>query len=294
MSGVVFLVGAGRSGTTLLYKLLALHPRVRVITNYDVHFGRFSPAGAVLELAHRFPQVARSVWFSSGGAAHFQHGYRRFFPMPVEGEPVYASCGVPLGSTSSEDLPAEVAACLRNTFDRMQRSSGASVFITKRTANNRRLNWLREAFPDARFIHLMRDGRDVAHSLSKVRFWETHNVWWDGRKPREMEADGWEPLQICARNWVEDVLAAEQGLEGLPEDQCATFTYENLLGNWEETLTSVCEFLGLGNSESFLDAVRALDIRWREPKYKVAWTPEQLKIVESEQHGLLRKYGYSE
>jgi hypothetical protein len=292
MSGVVFVVGAGRSGTTLLYKLLALHPRVRVITNYDVHFGRFSPAGAVLKLAHRFPQVARSVWFSTGGAAHFQHGYRRFFPMPVEGEPVYAGCGVPLGSTSSAELPSKVASCLRTTFDRMERSSGASAFITKRTANNRRLNWLREAFPDARFIHLMRDGRDVAHSLSKVRFWETHNVWWDGRKPGEMEADGWEPLQICARNWVEDVLAAEKGLEGLSQDQCLTFTYEDLLREWEATLASVCEFLGLGGSEPFLDAVRALDIRWREPKWRQHWTEGEIRTVESEQHELLKKYGY--
>jgi hypothetical protein len=292
MSGVVFLVGAGRSGTTLLYKLLALHPRVRVITNYDVHFGRFSPAGTVLKLAHRFPQVARSVWFSTGGAAHFQHGYRRFFPMPVEGEPVYAGCGVPLGSTNDERLPSDVAECLRKTFDRFERSPGASVFITKRTANNRRLNWLREAFPDARYIHLVRDGRDVAHSLSKVRFWKTHNVWWDGRKPGEMEADGWDPLQICGRNWAEDVLAAEKGLEGLPAGRCLTLSYESLLQQWEETLSSVCDFLQLEDSQPFLDAVRALDIQWRTPKWHKLWTPEQVAVVESEQRDLLLKYGY--
>jgi hypothetical protein len=109
-----------------------------------------------------------------------------------------------------------------------------------------------------------------------------------------MESDGWDPLQICARNWVEDVMAAEKGLDGLPADRCSTFSYENLLRNWEQTLLSVCSFLGLQDTEPFLDAVRALDIEWRAPKWKSAWTPEELGVVEAEQHDLLRKYGYLE
>ena len=36
---VAFLVGAGRSGTTLLYKLLCLHPQVAYISNYENRFG---------------------------------------------------------------------------------------------------------------------------------------------------------------------------------------------------------------------------------------------------------------
>ncbi len=63
MSEIVFLVGAGRSGTTLLYKLLALHPGIRVITNYDVHFGHWSPAGLIMRLTGRFPSIRKSLWF---------------------------------------------------------------------------------------------------------------------------------------------------------------------------------------------------------------------------------------
>lgn len=293
MSDIVFLVGAGRSGTTLLYKLLALHPDVRVITNYDVHFGNWSPAGMVMRMSSRFPKIKKALWFHSGGAAYFKHGFRRFFPLPVEGEPIYQKCGVPLGDTGDSDAPDEVVQCLRDTFLRMQNSSKASVFITKRTANNRRMNWIRQAFPDARFIHLVRDGRDVAFSLSNVNFWRDHTVWWTGRKPGEMEADGWDPLRICAKNWVEDVTAVEKGLQGVDTERLLELRYEQLLTGSEDTLAKVCEFLGLSRSEEFVDAVRSLNIAWRQPKWQRAWTNDQLETVVSEQRDLLSRYEYA-
>jgi len=293
MGNITFIVGAGRSGTTLLYKLLALHPQVRVITNYDVHFGRFSPAGYISRLAHRFPQLEKSMWFRAGGAAHFQHGLRRVFPLPVEGEPIYSRCGVPLEKPGSTDAPPRVIERLRREFSRLQGSGGASVFITKRTANNRRLAWLKQAFPDARFIHLVRDGRDVAYSLSKVRFWREHLVWWAGCKPEQLEAQGWQPLKVCARNWVEDVRSVEQGLQGVEPERQLTLSYEQLVNGWEPTLSTVCEFLDLDMSARFVSTVRSLEIRSREPKWRGIWTSEQLETVLEEQRGLLAEYGYS-
>ena len=127
MSEIVFLVGAGRSGTTLLYKMLALHPGIRVITNYDVHFGHWSPAGLIMRLTGRFPGIRKSLWFDSGGAAYFKHGIRRFFPLPVEGEPIYAECGVPLGKTEDSSAPEEVVNCLRQEFSRMRLSTGSPI-----------------------------------------------------------------------------------------------------------------------------------------------------------------------
>ena len=38
---VAFLVGAGRSGTTLLHKLLCLHPQIAYISNYENRFAGF-------------------------------------------------------------------------------------------------------------------------------------------------------------------------------------------------------------------------------------------------------------
>lgn len=293
MSTIVFIVGAGRSGTTLLYKLLALHPEVRVITNYDVRLGRWSPAGVMLRAANRFPKIKKAVWFQAGGAAHFQHGLRRVFPIPVEGELIYSRCGVPLARPGEPNAPKEVIECLHGEFSRLRKSSGASVFVTKRTANNRRLHWLRQAFPDARFIHLVRDGRDVAFSLSQVRWWQESPVWWAGLRPGELEAEGWDPLKICARNWIEDVQAVQQGLEGLDPEQRFVLRYEQLLEGWEESLTGVCDFLGLEMSQIYHDIVRSLNLARRPPKWQGLWTGEQMETVVREQRGLLSEYGYA-
>lgn len=290
MDRIVFLVGAGRSGTTLLYKLLALHPQVRVITNYDVR-ASWMPVGTMLRLLRPFPGLKKALWFDAEGSAYFEHGLRRLIPLPAEGEPLYAKCGMPLVPDES-DTPPEMIAGLRREFAALLRSGGGSVLLTKRTANNRRLHWLRDAFPDARFINLMRDGRDVAYSLSQVKWWPLHSVWWAGKKPQDLQAEGWDPLQICARNWVEDVTSVEKGLSGLDPERRLDLRYEDLVQDCEGILDRVWDFMGLEKSPSLDRAVKALGLREQSPKWAKRWSSDQIATVLQEQGALLAQQGY--
>jgi len=99
----LFIVGAPRSGTSLLYKLLCLHPRAAWISNW----GRRAPGQPALamlnRLAPRLPATRRRAWFGADGGNAYVYGrprplVERLFPMPVEGEPVYRRCGVGCGA----------------------------------------------------------------------------------------------------------------------------------------------------------------------------------------------------
>ena len=93
--------------------------------------------------------------------------------------------------------------------------------------NLQHARWLRELFPDAKFIHLVRDGRAVAASALPIDRWGPHHIvdagpWWDRR--------------------VGYGLAAEQLLA---EEQIMRVQYEALLREPETTVREICRFTGL-------------------------------------------------
>ena len=190
-ASTAFIVGAGRSGTTLLYKLLCLHPEVAYISNYENRLS-WLPGGIAGRSVNWRLEDKLHAWFKQGGNAYFTGRplRKKMFPTPHEGESVFASCGVPLYPSRDELPDEETARRLRARFEGIRRRAGASTFLSKRTANNRRIRYLNAIFPDARFVHLVRDGREVARSLASVSWWDRHRVWWDGRTAIEMENAG--------------------------------------------------------------------------------------------------------
>jgi hypothetical protein len=65
------------------------------------------------------------------------------------------------------DCMPEVAQQIRRAFYRYGKGRSARVIIDKSPRNSLKIPFIRRVFPDARFIHLLRDGRDVTLSLNK-------------------------------------------------------------------------------------------------------------------------------
>ncbi len=118
----LFIVGAPRSGTSLLYKLLCLHPRAAWISNWARRAPGVPAVVLLNRLAPRMPATRRRTWFGSDGASAYVYGrpralVERLFPMPVEGEPVYRHCGI---GTGAAGVPERQTAALRRSFAREQ------------------------------------------------------------------------------------------------------------------------------------------------------------------------------
>lgn len=293
-SDVAFLVGVGRSGTTLLYKLLCLHPEIAYISNYENRLG-WLPSGLACRLASRRLDDKLRTWFKKNGNAYFvdRPWLTRVFPTPHEGEAVFDACGLQL-FPDRDYLPGpSTVDCLRRRFTRIRRGARASVFLSKCTTNNHRIRPLAAVFPNARYIHLMRDGREVTHSLSVVEWWDHHVLWWDGRTPQQMERDGEDRLAICARSWVRELQELKSALSTIDRQRVLELRFEDLLRDPLASLDRAVRFLGLESSAQYRAAIAALDIRPMTPQWPQKWTQEQMMRVTAELQSMLRESGYT-
>lgn len=292
---VAFVIGPGRSGTTLLYKLLCLHPDVAYISNVEQKLP-WLPGSVTGGMRLRRYEAKLQHWFQDSGNAYMVERplLSKAAPVPVEGEAVYERCGIPLFPSPGYQPEDNVARSMRNTFTSLRQASGGAVLISKRTANNRRLPALRSVFPYARYISLIRDGREVADSLGRVGWWDDHPLWWDEsrRTPAEAARDGEDMLGLCARNWVRELEEIQSGLDGLDSTQVLEVRYERLLESPVEELGDVMNFLGLERHAEYDKALMSLGLSSREGAWKRRWSPSQVAMVNAVQGAHLARLGY--
>jgi omega-hydroxy-beta-dihydromenaquinone-9 sulfotransferase len=278
-----------------LQKLLCLHPQVAYISNYENRYAWFPDGLACGAIAGRL-EAKLAAWFDQAGNAYFtsRPWFKKLFPTPNEGEPVFAACGVPLIPAPGYAPSEATSRCLRRRFERFRARGRARVFLSKRTANNRRIRLLASIFPAARYLHLVRDGREVTQSLASVEWWDRHTVWWDGRTPLEMEQAGEPRLTICARNWVREMEELQRQLAAIEPARLLTLRFEELLADPLRHLQRVTEFLGVDFSAAYRDAITSLKLRPVRPGWATAWSPAQLAGVLNETRPLLRQLGYAD
>jgi hypothetical protein len=92
---------------------------------------------------------------------------------------------------------------------------------------------IRNILPEAKFVHIIRDGRDVALSL--------RNQWFSPGTDIETLAEFWKKSVHTAR------------LSGLGHADYMEIRYEELITNTRETLQKICDFLNLDYNEEMLD-----------------------------------------
>lgn len=159
-----FLTGCERSGTTLLRAMVDAHPQV-----------------AVPDESHFLPAlVARRHAIETGpsidverllGLLHTSRGFRRW-GLDRQTVTEYLDHG----------RPSDLAAAVRLLYDLYARQQGKSRYADKTTTYVFAIPAIAGALADARFVHLVRDGRNVALSLLQVPWGpstvEEAAVWW--------------------------------------------------------------------------------------------------------------------
>src|SRR5690242_1534708 len=137
---ILFVVGAPRSGTSLAYRALSLHPQAAYISNWLAR----TPSWPVLSLLNRIPRALPGLrskyWFGEESNAYVYGRHRplseRLFPAPVEGGPVFDAFGI---RGAGANLAPERASALRRALAGPARYGGGTTLVSKRIANNRSL-----------------------------------------------------------------------------------------------------------------------------------------------------------
>lgn len=289
----VFIVGAPRSGTSLAYRALCMHPEAAWISNWVRRLPAWPEVAFVNRLARWSPQLRRRAWFVEGTNAYVYGSrlplWKRLYPNPVEGEPLYRRCGI--GEGGDERSRAQLHE-LRVAVAALCRASGGGVFVNKRIANNRRIPLLDAAFPESKFIELVRDGRAVALSLSRVEWWPSARLWWWEGTPSAWERDGGDPWELCARAWVEEVRAVTEGLATVDASRVLRVRYEELVADPNAVLGMMAVFAGLSPNSTWRHELLALSFPNRNETWRRQLAPDARRTIERVQRGLLTSLGY--
>ncbi|MEN8125827.1 MAG: sulfotransferase [Bacteroidota bacterium] len=112
-------------------------------------------------------------------------------------------------------------------------SSNAKYWCCKSMSNIHYVNTIESEGVKPLYIHLYRDGRDVALSFMKAIVGQKH-------------------IYHIAKQWKEEQEMCIQLKEKLGEDRVFSISYEELLNNSKEVLTQLCHFLSVPFSNSML------------------------------------------
>lgn len=293
----VFVLGAPRSGTSLTFRSLCVHPDAAWVSNWLAHSPRTIALAALNRVGRTTPEGRLDAWFHADRNAYVFGRRRsvgqRLRPNPVEALELHRRWGLanPVGAQRRSGELDDPARFGRNVT-RLVRWSGARVFVDKSIDNNRRVEVIRRALPGARFVVVTRDGRAVTTSLSRVGWWSQYRLWWWHGTPDQWEAEGRDPILACARHWQEEVRSIDEHLRGVPEHDVLRIRYEDLVADPVATLASMGSFSGLGADASW-EAVAA-----RIPRSELAssWqdgvSSEELSTIEAALGEDLARLGY--
>jgi hypothetical protein len=260
----VFVLGNIRSGTTILYNLLAVHPDLCWFSNFSDRYWRH---GAV-PLLHRAldlpvvgPRIRRAI------AANRRPAYP--VPWPREGDAIYhVAAGFGRARDGIEAELSDVSAMrLRAVIADHLRWTARPRFLSKQTANNRRVALLEQMFPDACYVHVIRDGRAVANSTLRVAWWPDMHLWWLGRSVRDWQADGGIPVVLAAMNWQETVREVRRHAVTLG-GRYLEVRYEDLLADTPAVIRRVAGHCGLEFGDEYArylpQRLPDMNRKWRE------------------------------
>ena len=208
---LVFIGGTGRSGTHVLSQLISRHNRyalvpveVRFHTDDDGFPGLLSGETTPAQFLKRM----RGFWWKGFQTSRFRGMYRF-----VDRERYDAALAT-FEAGHAEDL---IAACRQLFYDllwfRVEEDPRAVALVEQSTDTVARAGTLSRVFPEARFVHVVRDGRDA--SASRVS--QTRGL----VRPRtRVEGIAW---------WEERIRAIERGADALPPDRLLTVGLDELV-----------------------------------------------------------------
>jgi hypothetical protein len=173
------------------------------------------------------------------------------------------------------------------------RAEGKPRFINKNTTNTIRMRYLNRLFPDAYFVHLVRNPRAVVASLLKVSWWPDLPVWcWDNRTPTEWVRAGNCPEVLAAELWRREVEVALADRECLPATRYLQIRYEDLVQDPRAVAARTLDFAELDWTEPFETTFRQFKISDANRKSQFDFDDKQLAQIERVAGPLARTLGY--
>ncbi len=237
----VFLVGADRSGTTLLGVMINHHPQIAFKTGLPFVVDQIKDQTNWPDLPSYYEYLSYNRIFLS---YNYSIDKRLNYPELVNSF---------LLQQLERDKKTIAGGTVHHHFDRLLR-----------------------IWPDAKFIHICRDGRDVARS--------TILMGWAGN------------LFTGVGPWIKEELLWQKFSPQLAPEQKLTVHYETLIRQSDEVLTQICTFIGVPFDKAIYDYAQHTTYSLPEPHLTEQWrkklSNDEIQLAESRISSMLEERGY--
>lgn len=266
----VFITGCGRSGTTILGEALSHHPAITYLNE----------PREIWEQAYPETDIWSEEASRRGGRLHLDQ----------------------------RDCLLRKSEKLGDGFRKQVLLAGKTRLVEKLPENNFRLEFIRAIFPNALFLHIVRNGIEVARSISRAckdsrasgpewPYWfGVDDYKWKQLVEYSRRFDDYKNLpDLCKTEfdrglleWRLSVEAALRFSESVPSDSYLQISYENLLSSPVEVMKQVERFIKVAPAEPVY-AFALVRVERKSPKAFSDDITQRSALIAG---GLLRRLGY--
>ena len=218
----VFIIGCGRSGTTVLGQTLAQHTNICYLNERR-------------DLWHNaYPEF--NIWSSSKKGAILE--------------------------ATAEHHQTKKSRQLRQLFFKEQVLHKSTILLEKLPINSFRIEFLRACFPEARFIYLHRNGMEVSHSIEKaiaLGNWYGQNnqkqlLLNELAQKNGMDTDNiiLQPLHQALMEWRLSIEYSHQAFKAMDKALFINLSYQDLTSDSPKWLKNIFQFLSLDCEDTLI------------------------------------------
>ena len=269
-NGPIFIAGLERSGTSLIYALLASHPNIAMTRRTNLWTYFYNQYGDLRE-PENFERCLRDML-----------RYKRLLPIHLDAERLRRDF------KQGDKTYPRLFALIEEQF---ARRLGRPRWGDKSLNTERYVDLIFEAYPNARVLHMMRDPRD--RYASAVARWKVS---------RGGSGAG-------SAVWLSSLKLAMRHCERYP-DRDKIVRYEALASRPEETLRGICDFIGeeytplmlsMKGAEQFRDEGGNSSYEQHEPghistrsigRFRQVLSPRQIAFMQMVSRGGMSMFEY--
>lgn len=288
---LVFIVGTGRCGSTLIHEVLAKHRSFGFVSNIEDKFSLINRRGCWNNYFYR----TKIGEYTNKGSIRFA---------PSEAYKLISKEVSPIYQNSSRDLiDKDVTPWLEKRFklffETRNNSQRKPVFTHKYTGWSR-MSFFSKIFPEAKFIHIVRDGRAVANSWLQMPWWGGYRGpenWLWGELSQDYKSEwldsGRSFPALAAISWKILMESYHEAEKQLNDDRYLRLRYEDVITNPRENFENMLSFCDVQWDMNFDKHFnRQVFQTGRKRAFETDLLPEQVREIEDSLAELLSYYKY--
>jgi len=239
---MLFIVGSERSGSTLLRLILSSHPEIHIFSDsYDFIIGALCSKRTNINKTEN-PIVKKE----------------------------YSEYSEVVKSAASLNEKVQTVLKMARIKEKIEHNKYCGIQM------HGNYHIVNKAFPNAKYIHLIRDPRPVCKSAIRYR--------WHGN------------YYYAAKKWMKSVREVEEIQKKIPCKNFLLMKYEDMVSMPTDFLANICEFIGVLYTDKMFDYVKYTTYSYPRADDVDSWkktiNKKDIYWVEMVAHAAMKKYGY--